>query len=102
LIVTGALCGVAAVVFHGLISAADRFLISFALRQEGALRVLLVVMIPTAVAAILALIVERFAPVTPGANLARGRRAYAQDPEILDRRSILFTFFLTPLSLGSG
>lgn len=102
LIVTGAVCGVAAVGFHWLIAFADRLLIGFALRQDGLTRNVLVIAIPTVTAAILAFIVERFAPITPGANLARVRRAYAQEPEVLDRRSVLFTFFLTPLSLGSG
>ena len=102
LIVTGAACGVAAVAFHRLIAFADRYLIGVALRQDGTMRIILVVAVPTIVAAGLAWISERFAPITPGANLARVRRAYAQDPDVLDRRSILFTFFLTPLSLGSG
>lgn len=102
LIVAGALCGVAAVVFHYLVEFAQSILIEPALRQHGATRIAFVLAVPAAVAAILALIVKRFAPITPGANLARVRRAYAQEPEVLDTRSVLFTFFLTPLSLGSG
>jgi len=102
LIVAGALCGVAAVVFHYFIELAQSLLIEPALRQRGFTRAALVVAVPAIVAAILALIVKKFAPITPGANLARVRRAYAQEPEVLDTRSVLFTFFLTPLSLGSG
>jgi CIC family chloride channel protein len=102
MVVAGALCGVAAVVFHYCVEFAQSFLIAPALRQTGILRVALVVIVPAVVAAILALIVKRFAPITPGANLARVRRAYLQEPEVLDARSVLFTFFLTPLSLGSG
>jgi chloride channel protein, CIC family len=102
MIVAGALCGIVAVVFHYFIEFAQRLLIEPALRQHGMVRVALLIGVPTAVAAILAIIVKRFAPITPGANLARVRRAYAQEPEVLDARSVLFTFFLTPVSLGSG
>jgi chloride channel protein, CIC family len=102
LIVAGALCGVVAVVFHFLVELAQSRLIEPALRQHGLARDALVIAVPTIAAAILALIVTKFAPITPGANLARVRRAYAQEPEVLDTRSVLFTFFLTPLSLGSG
>src|SRR5581483_5532290 len=69
---------------------------------HGFARAALVILVPAIVAAILAVVVKNFAPITPGANLARVRRAYAQEPEVLDSRSVLFTFFLTPLSLGSG
>ena len=102
LIVAGALCGVAAVVFHYVVEFAQSLLIEPALRQHGLARDALVIAVPAVVATLLALIVRRFAPITPGANLARVRRAYSQEPEILDTRSVLFTFFLTPLSLGSG
>ena len=102
LIVAGALCGVAAVVFHYLVEFAQAILIEPALRQHGFARYALVIAVPAIVAALLAVIVRRFAPITPGANLARVRRAYSQEPEVLDSRSVLFTFFLTPLSLGSG
>lgn len=102
LVVAGAICGVAAVVFHYLVAAAQKLLITPALRQHGTLHVALVLIVPTSVAVILAIVVKRFAPITPGANLARVRRAYLQEPEVLDTRSVLFTFFLTPISLGSG
>ena len=102
LIVAGALCGVAAVIFHYAVEFAQSLLIEPALRQRGLARDALVIAVPAVVAALLAVIVRRFAPITPGANLARVRRAYSQEPEVLDARSVLFTFFLTPLSLGSG
>ena len=63
----GALCGVAAVVFHYLVAFAQRILMEPALRQRGIARVALVVAVPAVVAAILALIVKKFAPITPGA-----------------------------------
>lgn len=102
LIIAGVLCGIAAVVFHSMVDLAQRVLILPALRQHGILHIALVVLVPAVVAAILSVVVTRFAPITPGANLARVRRAYMQEPEVLDTRSVLFTFFLTPLSLGSG
>jgi len=102
LIVAGALCGVAAVVFHYVVEFAQSLLIEPALRQHGFAKDALVIAVPGIIAALLAVIVRRFAPITPGANLARVRRAYSQEPEVLDSRSVLFTFFLTPLSLGSG
>ncbi len=102
LIIAGALCRVAAVVFHYFVQLAQSVLIEPALRQRGMSRDALMIAVPAVMAAILAMIVKRFAPITPGANLARVRRAYMQEPEVLDARSVLFTFFLTPLSLGSG
>lgn len=102
LIMAGAICGVIAVVFHKLVDLSQGLLVRGALRQHGGLRIALILAVPTIVSAILSIVVKRFAPITPGANLARVRRAYLQEPEILDTRSLLFTFFLTPLSLGSG
>jgi CIC family chloride channel protein len=102
LIVAGALCGVVAVVFHYVVQLAQSLLIEPALRQHTFTRAALVIAVPAIVAAILAVIVKNFAPITPGANLARVRRAYLQEPEVLDSRSVFFTFILTPLSLGSG
>ena len=96
------MCGVIAVVFHDLVNLSQGFLVRAALRQHGALRIALLLAVPTIVTAILSIVVRRYAPITPGANLARVRRAYLQEPDVLDTRSVLFTFFLTPLSLGSG
>jgi hypothetical protein len=89
LILAGALCGVAAVVFHALVELAQSVLIEPALRQRGFSRYVLVIAVPAVIAAVLAMIVKRFAPITPGANLARVRRAYLQEPEVLDARSVL-------------
>lgn len=102
LIVTGLVCGFAAVAFHWLVDLMGSLLIEPALRQEGMVRILAVVLIPAAVAAALTLAMGRFAPMASGANLARVRRAYAQDPSILDTRSVAATALGTPISLGSG
>ena len=88
--------------FHYIVELAQSLLIEPALRQHGFSRYALMIAVPAIVTGGLALIVKRFAPITPGANLARVRRAYAQEPEVLDTRSVLFTFALTPLSLGCG
>ncbi|HET9792946.1 MAG TPA: chloride channel protein, partial [Thermoanaerobaculia bacterium] len=98
----GALCGLAAFVFHALVRAMQSLLIVPALGRVGTARALLVVATPAAAAFAIALLIRRWAPGAGGANLARVRRAYGQDPELLDFRSVTATFFLTPVSLGSG
>jgi len=102
LLLAGALCGLAAVLFHELVELMRKLLIGAALRQHGVTRVLLVIAVPAVVALLIALVLKRWAPHAGGANLARVRRAYEEDPSILRDRSILATLILTPISLGSG
>ena len=102
LIATGLVCGFAAVMFHWLVDALSAVLIEPAVEQHGILRIVAVIAIPALVAAGLTLAMGRFAPMASGANLARVRRAYAQDPTILDARSVAATAIGTPISLGSG
>lgn len=101
-IVIGAACGVAAVAFHSFVEFARSLLIERGLQQHGVLRIVLIVAIPTAVFALIAFVIERFAPRAVGANLARVRMAYSRDPDLLGPRSVLTTFVATPLSLGAG
>ncbi|HET7452656.1 MAG TPA: chloride channel protein [Thermoanaerobaculia bacterium] len=98
----GALCGLAAFVFHALVRFMASILIAPALMRSGPTRPLLVIAIPAAAAFAIALLIRRWAPGAGGANLARVRRAYGQDPRLLDFRSVTATFVLTPVSLGSG
>lgn len=102
IIVTGITCGITAVAFHDLVSLFTDLLIRNASLIEGPARIPLVILTPVIFAAILALLINRFAPGAGGANLARVRLAYHRDPDLLNLRTILATFFLTPLSLGSG
>ena len=102
LIATGLVCGFAAVSFHWLVDFLTSVMIRPALQQDGVIRILLVVGLPASVAAALTLVMGRFAPMASGANLARVRRAYSQDPSILDSRSVAATALGTPISLGSG
>ena len=102
LIVTGAFCGVLAVLFHWCVETAQRFLIGFALDRDGALRVALIIVTPAIVFALIAFAIRKLAPRAVGANLARVRMAYNEDPSLLGWRSVLATFFATPLSLGAG
>jgi CIC family chloride channel protein len=102
LVVTGALCGVAAALFHRFVEAARLALIGGALHQHGVLRVVAVVGTPVIVFTLIAFAIGRFAPGAVGANLARVRMAYNTDPAILGKRSVLATFLATPLSLGAG
>ena len=101
-IAAGLVSGIAAVLFHEWVVLSRALMLDRALRTTGALRVALLIAIPAVTAAILGFIVQRFAPTTLGANLARVRRAYAEDVHHLDARTIAATFVLTPLSLGSG
>ena len=50
---------------------------------------------PAIVAAVLASLIRRFAPGAGGANLARVRRAYGQEPGVLDTKSIVATLVLS-------
>lgn len=102
LVLAGLLSGLAAVLFHHLVEASRSLLIAPALKIAGVPHYVLTLLIPALVAVILTLVVQRFAPHAGGANLARVRRAYGQDPAILDKRSIIATLLLTPISLGSG
>lgn len=102
LVVVGALCGVVAVIFHRYVEAARDVLIGRALEQPDAWRILLVIATPTVTFAFLAWVIRRFAPRAVGANLARVRMAYHDNPQILGARTIGATFLATPVSLGAG
>ncbi|HEX6096217.1 MAG TPA: chloride channel protein [Thermoanaerobaculia bacterium] len=102
LVLVGALCGVLAVLFHRYVELARDLLIGRALEQPGWLRVVLVLATPAIVFALLAWLIGRLAPRAIGANLARVRRAYNEDPHLLGARTVGATFVATPLSLGAG
>lgn len=101
-IAVGAICGMLAVTFHRFVEFAYENLVGRALEQEGALRVLYVLGTPVLTFTVLAWIIRRFAPRAVGANLARVRMAYNDNPSLIGPRSILATFGATPLSLGAG
>jgi chloride channel protein, CIC family len=101
-IAAGLVSGLAAVLFHEWVVLSRELLLDRALRTTGWLRVVLLIAIPAATAAALGVIVQRWAPGALGANLSRVRRAHAEDTSHLDWRTVLSTFLLTPLSLGSG
>ncbi|HUP60219.1 MAG TPA: chloride channel protein [Thermoanaerobaculia bacterium] len=98
----GLASGIAAVLFHAAIVASRHLMLDRAFQTTGLTRGALLIAIPTLTAAILGVIVQRFAPSALGANLARVRRAYVEDVGHLDAKTVLFTFLLTPLSLASG
>lgn len=102
LALVGALCGVIAVVFERYVELAREMMIAPALEQHGWIRIVLILAVPTIVFPLIAIIIRRFAPRAVGANLARVRMAYNEDPSLLSRRSIAATFFATPISLGAG
>ncbi len=102
LVLIGAFCGVLAVLFHKYVELARHYMIGRSLEQHGVARVLLVIATPTIVFSILAWTIRRFAPRAVGANLARVRMAYNEDPSLLGPRAVGATFIATPLSLGAG
>jgi CIC family chloride channel protein len=101
-VAAGVVSGAAAVLFHEWMVITRELMLEHAFQFEGWPGALLVILIPAATAGAIGWFVQRFAPSTLGANLARVRRAYAQDVKHLDVRTVFFTFLLTPLSLGSG
>jgi CIC family chloride channel protein len=98
----GALCGVLAVIFERYVEIARRFMVGAALDREGVLRIVLVVVIPAVAFAVIAAVIRRLAPRAVGANLARVRMAFSDNPKLLGPRSVGATFIATPLSLGAG
>jgi chloride channel protein, CIC family len=102
LVATGLVCGFAAVAFHWIVDKMRALLIVNALHQHGVLRVVAVIAVPCLVATLISVAFRRFAPSASGANLARVRRAYSQEPGILDAKSVAATAVATPISLGSG
>ncbi len=102
LIGVGALTGVVAVLFHRYVEFARDQLIGRALEQPEPWRTIFIIATPTLTFALLAWLIRRFAPRAVGANLARVRMAYNDNPRILGYRTIVATFVATPLSLGAG
>lgn len=102
LVAVGALCGAVAVVFHSYVEMAREILIGRAMEQTGAWRVVFVLVTPMVTFAVLAWLIRRFAPRAIGANLARVRMAYNDNPRLLGVRTVGATFAATPLSLGAG
>ncbi len=101
-VAAGIACGLVAVAFHELVELMRTLLIGAALRQHGPAGVALVVVVPALVFTVIALVIRRFAAPAGGANLARVRRAYGENIDLLDDRSIAATLLLTPISLGAG
>jgi chloride channel protein, CIC family len=101
-LLAGLASGLAAVAFHAWLETSHELLLARALTTSGWTRALLLVGMPAAMAAALGFVVQRFVPSAFGANLARVRRAHAQDVECLSPATVASTFALTPLSLGSG
>ncbi|MFA6954385.1 MAG: chloride channel protein [Thermoanaerobaculia bacterium] len=101
-VAAGVVSGLAAVLFHEWIVVSRSLLFDRVFALGAVPRSILIIVIPTLVAAALGWTVQRFAPAALGANLARVRRGYAEDVSHLDGRTIFATFALTPLSLGSG
>jgi chloride channel protein, CIC family len=102
LIGVGVLTGVVAVLFHRYVELARDLLIGRALEQPEPWRTVFLVATPTITFAVLAWLIGRFAPRAVGANLARVRMAYNDNPRLLGPRTIAATFLATPLSLGAG
>jgi chloride channel protein, CIC family len=102
LIGAGALTGVVAVLFHRYVEFARDQLIGRALEQPEPWRTIFIIATPTITFALLAWLIRRFAPRAVGANLARVRMAYNDNPRIVGPRTIAATFLATPLSLGAG
>jgi H+/Cl- antiporter ClcA len=102
LVGVGALCGVLAVAFERYVEWARALLIGAALNLREPYRTVAVLLTPTIVLTVIAVIIRRAAPRAVGANLARVRMAYNEDPKLLGPTAVVATFTATPLSLGAG
>src|SRR6185369_15779467 len=76
LTLTGAFCGVLAVVFEKYVEWARETMIGAALDREAMIRVPLVIVTPAIAFAIIAIGSRKLAPRAVGANLARVRMAF--------------------------
>ncbi len=100
-VLTGAGCGLAAVMFHLALLLGERILSGSVARvSSGPLRVLLTLALPAAVGAALSELVPRFSPQA-GGGLTLVRKAYAESAT-LDIRTFIGTFVANVLSLGAG
>ncbi len=102
LVGVGALCGVLAVVFERYVEWARSLMIGAALALREPWRTIAVVLTPAIVFTVIAVIIRRVTPRAVGANLARVRMAYNDDPKLLGPHAVVATFTATPLSLGAG
>lgn len=102
LVAAGVASGLAAVVFHLLVEVAQLFMIDRAVMLRGPWRPVVLIALPATVAGLLVWFVRRFVPSAEGIGLARLRRAYAGDPDLVGARATASTLVLTPVSLGSG
>lgn len=102
-VLIGAGCGLVAVAFHGAIELLRALLLGTALAQPNPwARGALVVAVPAASGALLALLLPWLAP-RAGGGLALVRRAFAEGPErLLDGRTLVGAFGANALSLGAG
>lgn len=102
LLAAGVASGVAAVVFHLLVEMAQLLMIDRAIGLSGPWRPVVLIALPASVAGLLVWTVRRFVPGAEGVGLARLRRAYAGEPDLVSARTTASTLALTPISLGSG
>jgi CIC family chloride channel protein len=102
LIAVGAFCGLLAVAFERYVEWSRDLLIGAALDQSEPFRTILVVLTPAVIFTLLAIVMKSLAPRAAGANLARVRMAYNDDPQLVGPRTVMATFAATPLSLGAG
>ncbi|HSP16804.1 MAG TPA: chloride channel protein [Thermoanaerobaculia bacterium] len=102
LVGVGALCGVLAVAFERYVEWARGLMIGAALNLREPYRTIAVLLTPPVVFTTIAVIIRRAAPRAVGANLARVRMAYNEDPKLLGPTAVAATFTATPLSLGAG
>ncbi len=102
LVAVGALCGVLAVAFERYVEWARGMMIGAALALREPWRTVAVIGTPTVMFTLIAIGLRKLAPRAVGANLARVRMAYNDDPRLLGPRSVIATFTATPLSLGAG
>ncbi len=102
IILIGILSGMIAVSFHYLIEISAHLMIDAVQKLPAPWGWAAVIAVPAVVAFGLGAIILRLAPGAGGANLARVRLAYNRDPSLLNKRSVIATYILTPLSLGSG
>lgn len=102
LVAAGVASGLAAVVFHLLVEVAQLVMIDRADGLTGPWRPVVLITLPATVAGLLVWFVRRWVPSAEGVGLARLRRAYAGDTDLVSARATATTLALTPISLGSG
>jgi CIC family chloride channel protein len=101
-IITGVLCGLAAVLFHLAIDGAQRLLIERATSKSARLWWLWVLLLPAAGGLVAGALLRWVVPGARGSGIPHVKKAFALDAGRVPFRDVVGKFALTTIQVGSG